>query len=80
MANIAVKLWGRDLLQQWNTQINIPAVSETDGKRTSSLHLQRPKLPGAENEEQFLSSLNVWDRGYEFPLGSLGEVLLNTSP
>ena len=26
--NIAVNLWGHDLLQQWNTQINIPAVSE----------------------------------------------------
>ena len=28
VANIAVNLWGHDLLQQWNTQINIPAVPE----------------------------------------------------
>ena len=27
VANIAVNLWGHDLLQQWNTQINIPAAS-----------------------------------------------------
>ena len=27
VANIAVNLWGSDLLQQWNTQINIPAAS-----------------------------------------------------
>ena len=29
MVNITVNLWSHDLLQQWNTQINIPAVSET---------------------------------------------------
>ena len=32
MANIAVNLWGHDLLQQWNIQINIPAVSEIKDK------------------------------------------------
>ena len=29
VANITVNLWGHDLLQQWNTQINIPAVPKT---------------------------------------------------
>ena len=28
VANIAVNLWGHDLLQQWNTQINMPAIPE----------------------------------------------------
>ncbi|KAK7794991.1 hypothetical protein U0070_014512, partial [Myodes glareolus] len=28
VANIAVNLWGCDLLQQWYNQINIPAVPE----------------------------------------------------
>ena len=26
MADIAINLWGRDLLQQWKTKINIPSV------------------------------------------------------
>lgn len=34
MANIIVKLWGHVLLQQWDTQINIPEVSEMDHKPT----------------------------------------------
>ena len=34
VTDIAVNLWGHDLLQQWNTQDNIPAVSETDNKLT----------------------------------------------
>ena len=28
VANIAINLWGQDLLQQWNTQINIPPNTE----------------------------------------------------
>lgn len=27
MADIAINLWGRDLLQQWKTQINITSIS-----------------------------------------------------
>lgn len=34
MTNIAVTLWGHDLLQKWNTQTNIPAVSEIEHKQT----------------------------------------------
>ena len=34
VANKGVNLWGHDLLQQWNTQINIPAVSEMEHKPT----------------------------------------------
>ena len=29
IANIAMNLWGCDLLQQWNTQMNIPATPKT---------------------------------------------------
>ena len=29
VANIAVNLWGRDILQNWNTQIKISASSKT---------------------------------------------------
>ena len=28
VADIPINLWGRDLLQQWGTQINIPAIPE----------------------------------------------------
>ena len=34
VTNIAVTLWGHDLLQKWNTQTNIPAVSEIEHKQT----------------------------------------------
>ncbi|ERE69715.1 sorting nexin-6-like protein [Cricetulus griseus] len=30
VADIAINLWGRDLLQQWNTQINITPMSDTN--------------------------------------------------
>ena len=29
-----MNLWGHDLLQQWNTQINIPPILETNHKLT----------------------------------------------
>ena len=29
VSNIAVNLWGHDLLQQWNTQVNVFAVPNT---------------------------------------------------
>ena len=29
VTNMTMNLWVRDLLQQWNTHINIPAVPET---------------------------------------------------
>ena len=32
MANVAVYLWGCDLLKQWNTEINIPLTSAKDHK------------------------------------------------
>ena len=43
VADTAINLWGRDLLQKWNTQINIPAVSEThnSGKDVIRYYEQR---------------------------------------
>jgi hypothetical protein len=32
VANMPINLWGRDMLQQWKTQINIPSVSEAGHK------------------------------------------------
>ena len=34
VANIAMNLWGCDLLQQWNTQINSPPILETNRNLT----------------------------------------------
>lgn len=28
MADIPISLWGKELLQQWSNQINIPAIAE----------------------------------------------------
>ena len=43
MANNAVYLWSRDLLQQWNTQINISVVPEIhiSGKDIIRYYTQR---------------------------------------
>ena len=43
VANIAVNVWGCDMLQQWNTQINIPAVPRTynSGKDIIRYYAQR---------------------------------------
>ena len=43
MANIAVNLWGCDLLQQWNNQVNILAVPGThnSGKNIIRYYTQR---------------------------------------
>lgn len=32
LADIAINLWGRDMLQQWKTQIHTPSVSEAGNK------------------------------------------------
>ena len=44
LANIAMNLWGHDLLQQWNTQINIPAAPKTCvyGADIRRFYRQRP--------------------------------------
>ena len=36
MADIAINLWRRDLLQQWKTQINIYSVSEAGHKASQA--------------------------------------------
>lgn len=41
VANVAVNLWGRDLLQQWNTQIKIPTLSE---KEYRPMHVSRNNI------------------------------------
>ena len=37
VADITINLWGCDLLQQWNTQINIPPVYSSDTNYVQSL-------------------------------------------
>ena len=34
VTNIAMNFWGHDLLQQWNTQVNIHPISEKKHKLT----------------------------------------------
>ena len=45
MANIAVNLWGHDLLQQWNTQINIPEVPGTQNSEKDIIKYYTQRSP-----------------------------------
>ena len=57
VTNIAVNLWGCELLQQWNTQINIPAVIKThvSGKNIVSYYKQRSRAIQAIQEHKATS-------------------------
>ena len=62
VANITVNLWGHDLLQQWNTQINIPAVPETHnfGKDIIRYYTQRSlAIQAVEEHEETSKPLEV---------------------
>ena len=40
VTDLAVNVWGRDLLQQWKTQINIPSVSQAGHKTSQAPNLK----------------------------------------
>ena len=52
-----MNLWGHDLLQQWNTQVNIPAVPKThvSGKDTIKYYKQRSPAIQAVQEHKATS-------------------------
>ena len=49
-----MNLWGSDLLQQWNTQISVPAVRETrnSGKDIMRYYTQRSPVIQAVQEHK----------------------------
>ena len=57
MANIAIKIWGPDLLQQWSTKINIPAVPVThiSGNDITRYYTQRSLAIQAVQEHKAIS-------------------------
>ena len=40
-----MNLWGRDLLQQWNTQVNIPAVPKTHVSEKGIIKYYKQRSP-----------------------------------
>ncbi|KAL1770787.1 protease, partial [Sigmodon hispidus] len=63
MANIAVNLWGRDLLQQWNTQIKIPPGLHTSQRTNCGLEAIGTDPDTSEGTEKLQrSSQERWKR------------------
>ena len=46
VANIVINVWGRDLLQQWNTQINILTVPGTPNSGKDIIRYYTQRSPG----------------------------------
>ena len=62
VADVAINLWGHDLLQQWNTQINISAVPGThnSGKDIIRYYEQRSPAIQAVQEHKATSKPLKW--------------------
>ena len=52
IAHIAVNLWGCDLLQQWNTKINIPAAPKTYVSGEDIRRYYRQRSPASQTVKQ----------------------------
>lgn len=59
MADIAINLWGSDLLQQWKTQINILSASEASHKFSQSPNKNIKPVKKVIKESYRLSSLPI---------------------
>ena len=64
MCNITVNSLGHDLLHQWNTQINIPAVPETYVYGKNIIRYYKPRLPAI----QFVQKHKATSKLLEVPL------------
>ena len=52
VADIAINLWGHDLLQQWNTQISIPAVPGTHNSGKDIIRYYEQRSPAIQTVQE----------------------------
>ena len=56
VANIEVNLWGHDLLQQWNTQNNIPIVPGTHNSEKDIMRYYGKRSPTIQAIQEHLAT------------------------
>ena len=68
MANIAVNLWGCDLLQQWNTQINIPEIPGTHNSGKDIIRHYTHRSPAIQAVQEYKASSKPLEAPTALPL------------
>ena len=68
MANIAINLWGRDLLQQWDAYINIPFTS-TQNKNIMCAMGYDPLKGLDKNQQGIKTPLDIFSKHKDTRLG-----------
>ena len=59
VADIAINLWVHDLLQQWNTQINIPTVPGTHNSGKDVIRYYEQRLPAIQAVQEHKATNNL---------------------
>lgn len=82
VADIPIKLWGRDLLQQWGMQINIPTSQGTANEESQCEMVDAPEgrwvieknyklCPWLQNRTLWGSNFQIYKRGHCSYINSL---------
>ena len=76
VADIAINLWGCDLLQQWNTQINIPVIPGTHISGKDVLRYYAQKSPAIQAVQEHTATNKPLEVPTALPLKWLTEKLI----